>query len=68
MFVKSQVKIAKDDYNKLIQSSYRHIYDYVLDKANNSPYPSCGYGFYSPKLFIQNGEFYVSWEHFDSCD
>ena len=68
MLSETRLKIPDDDYNKLIQSQYRHIYDYILSKANNSSYPACGYGFFSPKLVRKDGESYVSWEHFDSCD
>ena len=68
MFTQSIIEIPEYDYRRLLVSSYREIYDYVLSKANNSAYPACGYGFYSPRILRKDNKSYVSWEHFDTCD
>ena len=68
MFVESVIEITKYDYKKLLAGSYSDIYSYVLERSNNSPYPACGYGFYSPRILQKEGKYYISWQHFDSCD
>ena len=68
MLVKTQVKITKEDYSKLLVSSYAEVSDYVSDVANESMSPPCAYGFLSPSYYEKDGEYFVSWKHYDSCD
>ncbi len=68
MLVKAQAKITEEDYNKLLVSTYAEISDYVSDIANGSTSPPCAYGFLSPDYFMKDGEYFVSWKHYDSCD
>ena len=68
MFTKSIKEINQLDYNRLLTSSYSDLYSYILEKANDSAYPACGYGFYSPRMYRKDNRCYISWEHYDSCD
>ena len=68
MFLTSRHKITEDDYNRLLQCSRVEISDFVSEIANDSPYPPCAYGFSSPKVFKELGDYFVSWEHWSSCD
>lgn len=68
MLIKTEIKITAQDYNNLLASSYAEISDFIEDIANKSAYPTAGYDFLFPNYFTRNGEFFVSWEHYDSCD
>lgn len=65
---RTKIKISEEDYNKLFQSSRKEVSDYVLNIANNSTIPPCGYGFSYPRVFKENDICYASWEYYDSCD
>lgn len=66
--LKSKVQITQDEYNKLLQCSQVEIHDYISEIANKSTYPPCGYGFFSPCLCKEGENYFVSWEHLNSCD
>lgn len=68
MLVTTKVKIPEEDYYRLIESSYAEIANYVEDIADKSMYPTCAYGFLFPNYFTKNGEYFVSWNHYSSCD
>lgn len=68
MYIKTKIKISEVDYNKLLQCSKEEMYDFIADIANKSPFPACGYGFSSPTFFEEDGEHFVSWMRWDSCD
>lgn len=68
MLVTTKVKITEDEYNKLLQCSKEEIRDYIENIATKSALNPAGYGFYAPLFFMQANEYFVSWEHYDSCD
>lgn len=68
MLVKSEVKIPEEDYYKLVMCSYAEISDYVEAIADKSAYPTYAYGFLFPNYYTKNGEYFVSWQHYNSCD
>lgn len=68
MLITTISKISEEDYHKLLISSYSEISDYVENIANKSMSPPCAYGFYYPDYYVKNGEYFVSWKHYDSCD
>lgn len=72
MFVKSIMKISRDDYSKLLQYSKNNLYseisDFVENIANDSPFKPCGYGFSDPGFFEEDGKYFVSWKRWSSCD
>ena len=72
MYIKTMIKISEEDYNKLLKYSkdnlYAEIYEYVAEVANKSPFPPCGYGFNNPYFFEENGNHFVSWNRWGSCD
>ena len=67
-YIKTQIEIPENDYNKLIQRTKEDIEDYVLNIAYKSSYHPCGYGFSYPKVFKEDDICYASWMHYDSCD
>ena len=68
MYIKTLKKISEEDYNKLLQYSKEEVYEFVVDIANNSPFPPCGYGFSNPSFFEESGKYFVSWSRWGSCD
>lgn len=68
MLVTSKVKITEDEYNKLLKCSKEEVRNYIADIAEKRMWYPAGYGFYAPMFFKQADEYFVSWEHYDSCD
>ena len=68
MLTTTKVKITEDEYNKLLQCSNEEARDYIADIAVKSAFHPAGYGFYAPMFFKQGDEYFVSWEHYNSCD
>ena len=68
MLIKTEIKIPETDYYNLCMSTYAEVSDYIEDVANKSMFPPCGYGFMFPNYYTRNNEYFVSWEHYDSCD
>ena len=68
MIVTSKVQITEEEFNNLLKLSREEVRDYIADIAVKRMWHPAGYGFYSPMFFKQADEYFVSWEHFDSCD
>ena len=66
--IKIKREISETNYIKLMQRTKEQINDYVLNAANNSTLPPCGYGFYNPQICKEDGKYYATWECYDSCD
>ena len=66
--VTTKVKITEEEYNKLLQLSREEVRDYIANSAVKSSYHPAGYGFYCPMFYMQGEEYFVSWEHYTSCD
>ena len=67
-YIKMEREIPEDDYNKLVQSPKKDVDDYILNIAYKSTFHPCGYGFYSPVIYKEDGKCYASWRCYDSCD
>ena len=70
---KSNTKLLGEDIEFLKKYNlfkYLENYDdkYIEKLTLNSPYPSCGYGFFNPKIIHEDGTYYASWGRFSSCD
>ena len=68
MIVTSKVKITEEEYNNLLQCSKEEVSDYIVNIATKRMWYPNAYGFYAPMFFKQADEYFVSWEHYDSCD
>jgi hypothetical protein len=68
MFITTKVKITEEEYNKLLKCSRDEVEDYISDVAVKHLWNPAGYGFFRPMFFMQANEYFVSWEHYDSCD
>ena len=70
-FVKTKFEINENEYNKLIaiENDDRKAFNEIIeDMACHSSFHPAGYGFYSPRVYKENDNYFVSWEHWDSCD
>ena len=66
--IKMKVEISEENYIKILQRTEEEIADYVFNAACQSVCHPCGYGFYSPIVYKEEGKCYASWECYDSCD
>ena len=68
MFVKSTKKITKEQYEYLQGCNVKNLYTFVENEAMESPFPPNAYGFSNPGITQKDDEYFVTWEHWDSCD
>lgn len=68
MFVKSTKEITKEQYEHLCNCDRKEFNDFVENEAAHSPFPPAGYGFSSPDVLCKDDKYFVTWEHWDSCD
>lgn len=69
MYIQSMIKISEEEYNKLLQLSKEEAYVFMADIVDTrSSFPPCGYGFSNPSFFEENGNYFVSWRRWGSCD
>lgn len=66
--IKMKVEISEKDYDELARRNMKEVADYVLNIACQSTFHPCGYGFYSPIVYKEDGKCYASWGCYDSCD
>ena len=64
---KEHFKISPNDY-KHLQSHPELLENYCLNEAAISNFPPEGYGFFNPELEEKDGDHYVTWFHYESCD
>ena len=64
---KEHVKISPNDY-KHLQSHPELLENYSLNEASISNFPPEGYGFFNQELEEKDGDHYVTWFHYESCD
>lgn len=68
--IRTRVSISQADYKELQSDNSRWtLKEYCYWAAKfKSCYPAEGYGMYSVRLETEDGKYYISWEHYDSCD
>lgn len=66
--ITSTVKITKDDYERLKQSSVEEVSEYICKAAIKKGYPPAGYGLWGEKFYADGDGYYVTWKHLSSCD
>lgn len=69
-YMRSRVTIPQADYLELQSDNSRWTLDeYCYWAAKfKSNFPAEGYGMDSVRLEEENGKYYISWEHYTSCD
>lgn len=65
--VESRKEITKEEYERL-KYDLKELRNFALEAACNSPYPPFGYGFYDYRVAQEGDKYFVTWEHWDSCD
>ena len=68
MLVTARREITKKQYIDLQSYSFKEINDFVLSEAEKSMLNPCAYGFYNPGVIKKDGKYFVTWDHYDSCD
>ena len=66
--IKSIVEINKDFYEKIKNADKEAASQMMLGIVVDSCYHPCGYGYYSPMIYEEDGKYYFSWVHGSSCD
>lgn len=68
MLVTTKKEITKEEFEHLITRDVSEFYDYIENIACHSAFHPSAYGFLTPKVMNEEGIYYVSWQHYDSCD
>lgn len=69
MIVETKREISKVVYDEHVIQNHKELSDWIENEvAMKSSFPPMGYGYYGGRLFEQDGKYYVSWRHADSCD
>lgn len=68
MFVETRKEITKEQFDYLKTCDLDDFHDYILNIAMHSAFHPAGYSFISPKIINEDDKYYVSWQHYDSCD
>lgn len=63
-----KVKLTKEEAQRLKDMDNRKLYNFVEDIAVREGFHPAGYGFQNPKKIKENGNVYVTWECYESCD
>lgn len=65
---RTYVEIEKEFYEKIKNADKEAADEMMIGIAIKRGFNPAGYGFYSPMLYEQNGKYYFSWLHGESCD
>lgn len=68
MIVESKKKITAEQFEHIQNYDTKELYDFIENEAANSLFNPAGYGFLNPRLLVMNDEYFVTWQHYDSCD
>lgn len=61
-------QISELDFNRLMEKTQGERWDYVYEYACKTGPDPRGYDFWSPRVYSENGVYYISWQCYDSCD
>lgn len=68
MLVEEKRMITKYEYMNLLVGNRDAVKDFVYDIAIRSSYHPNGYGLFNPNFKVINGDYYMTWERYPSCD
>ena len=68
MYIESRTEITKDQFEYLQNCNYKQLYSYIEKLTLETPFPSCGYGFESPRIITEEDKYFATWKRWDSCD